>query len=40
MRDLRADWRLWSRAERVMASLFTVAMVIAIPVLPFLVVNY
>jgi hypothetical protein len=39
MRDLRADWELWSRTERAIASLFTAVMAIAIPLLPFLYIG-
>jgi hypothetical protein len=33
MRDLRADWKRWSRAERALASVIVVGMTIAIPAL-------
>jgi hypothetical protein len=36
MRDLRADWRRWSRAERARATLLTATITIAIPALPVL----
>ena len=37
MRDLRADWKRWSRAERVLASLPLAAATMILPAaLPFL----
>ncbi|MDB5411238.1 MAG: hypothetical protein JWL84_6150 [Rhodospirillales bacterium] len=37
MRDLRADWKRWSRTERAVASVLVAAMAIAVPALPFLI---
>jgi hypothetical protein len=40
MRDLRADWKRWSRAERAAASLLTATMTIAVLILPLLVAGH
>jgi hypothetical protein len=37
MRDLRADWKRWSRTERAVASVLVAAMLIGAPALPFLI---
>jgi competence protein ComGF len=40
MRDLRADWRRWSRIERILAMLLVAAVATVVPAaLPFLAVS-
>jgi hypothetical protein len=37
MRDMQADWKLWSRGERILASLLVAAWTMGVPMLSLMI---